>query len=344
MSLKIKEALDLLNEFERRLIKKQKQWKSFTSNSIDSQLIQSPTDSWEREKAFSWMYFDPNPCRLRSLEKINTSVLASPLAKIYSASAEKYFLEWQELERDIFYRKGIIPQPNKSESLIEYLRSLEDSIIEKGVKRNWWQSLRSFLTFVRISLSKEQQGLLEIIFPREMELWEDKLIRKMKKHAYPIDIQSAAKIIQALAKGAFEANSETRIKTILSTLGFALLCITASRQRLPTELSMIYQSNTNCLIKKNEGAKNSLYAFKIPTFFDGIDIPISDDLYQFFTIISQMLPSSKSTLFPVTLRSLQRTFNAIIQNMAQGQNLSLLTLLNHPHEVIGHRYKNKPVM
>ncbi|MGE4574512.1 hypothetical protein [Parachlamydia sp.] len=338
MNQNIENAKALLVDFREDLIRKKLEWKSFNGESVDPHLIQSEQFPWEREEAYSWMYFDANVYRLRSSERINRIVSESPLIKIYSAPAKKYYSEWQKLEKDVYYRKNIIPQPTGNESILAYLQELFDLTKKDGSERNWWQSLRSFLAFVRNSFAKEQQGFLESLFPREMELMEEKLIRKIKKQVYPIDIVFASKIIQALITASLEEKVEAKCKTILSTLGLVWMCLTASRQRLPTELTLIYDSDYSRLIARDEATR---FVFKVPTFFDGVEIPISNYLFRFLNLLSQISTLSTKTLLPVTFRSLQRTFSDIAHNTLKTENLSLLTFLSHPHEVIGHRFQPK---
>lgn len=333
MNPKIEDIKILINKFKRDLAVKERRWGSFDDASIDPQLIYSSNAHWKREEAYSWIYFDANVYRLKSSEQLKISIAESPLMKIYSLPAKKFWLEWTKLEREIYYRKDTISEPIEDESIWTYLQNLSDHVIKNGDQINWWRSLRSFLTFVRTSLTKEHQGLLEILFPREMELLEGKLIRKMKKQTHPIDIFSASKVIQVLINAFLEQKLEIRAKTILFTLGLVWMCLTTSRQRLPTELNLIYESKHSSLISRNEETKDPLFLFQAPTFFGGIDIPISCYCYEFLTILGRMSPSSK-TLLPMTLRSLQRTFNDVVQNSLKMENLSLLTLLSHPREIV----------
>lgn len=345
MNENIENAKALLMDFQQDLIRKKQEWKFFNGESIDPRLIQSQQNPWEREEAYSWMHFDANIYRLRSSERINGPVSESPLIKIYSESAAKYYLEWQRLEKDIFYRKNTIPLPTGDESILAYLQELFGLTTKNESKRNWWQSLRSFLAFVRKSLAKEQQGFLESIFPREMELIDEKLIRKIKKQVYPIDIIFASNIVQTLVTASLGEKTEAKTKTILSILGLVWMCLTASRQRLPTELSLIYGSDHSRLIARDEGAH---FIFKVPTFFDGVEIPISSYLFRFLSLLSQVGSLPTKSLLPVTLRSLRRTFSEIVQNIVKTENLSLMTFLSHPHETIGYRChtkgKEQPVM
>lgn len=314
-----------------------------------------PTSSVEKEQAYIWLYAKPK--HFRSLMH-RPKLPEAP--EYYRQPALPIYQEWHALEKEIFGRGCIIPLP-EAVSLGDYLQQLGLMITERYEKRAVWiKSLGSFLQFIREDTDLDQQGALEVLFPRKRKFENGYSFQKTEKgvgkveyryilrivdeEIYPIDIWVASDILKNLAHTVLHGRPNSQ-HTAAEALGFAWLChaIGSSQLMTLTTQEIIHESLLAALklVKLEESEKYFLPEcyFTIPTFYGPVDIPISKTLYDFLIA----LPRSQESLriFSRPPSSLLRTFydkgvNASERAQKLGK-ITFRTFTSRPHEVFNYR-------
>lgn len=100
---------------------------------------------WEKENAYMWLYADVNFRAFLHRPKPNQ------IPDYYKQPAEPVYLQWQQEEREVFYRNcERLPFPEDKISLADYLQQLALIASEENEHRDVWiESLRCFLQFLR---------------------------------------------------------------------------------------------------------------------------------------------------------------------------------------------------
>ncbi|MEI8301462.1 MAG: hypothetical protein WCG10_07655 [Chlamydiota bacterium] len=210
--------------------------------------IPAPESFWGKENAYTKLYAEAY--HFRSFMHRPKTL---PVPEYYKQPALHLYLIWKKEEKELFHRKcKMIPAPAKEITLSDYLQKLALEISEGNEHRDVWiESLRSFLQFIREDTDLDQQGVLDIIFPKKMELRKGHsfdansnkvecryILRKVENVVYPIDIFAASDIITNLIKAVLEGRPNSQRSTA-EALGFAWLCLAVGSYRLVTRESPI---------------------------------------------------------------------------------------------------------
>lgn len=300
--------------------------------------ISGPASFWEKEEAYAWIYG-----ARRYIPLIHRISPTRPLPSFYSQTAKPLFDKWLELFLDIQnFHKYHIPDPLKNETLYLYLERIHSIVISRKERRTiWWDSLRSFTHFLRDQAKQdiENLGELDVIFPEDMTIYSDTIIRKVPVTLYPIDIWAVAEILQNLCRFALEGRSNAQ-ESAVQALGLAWVCLTSSHARCMTRLEILHELPVDNL---KEVPQNDLlqpnHCLTIPTFFGNSNAPISETVHNYLFALHRTNPYY---IFSQSLRTLRRTLDRAIAASPQAQGLgkiTFLTLMHQPHEVKGHRFK-----
>lgn len=300
--------------------------------------IQEPAFFWEKEEAYAWIYgarrYIPLMHRMNQIR---------PLPSFYSQVAKPLFDKWLELFLDIQnFHAYHIPHPLKNETLYQYLERIHSIVISRKERRTiWWDSLRSFTHFLRDQAKQriENLGELDVIFPEDMTIYSDTIIRKVPVTLYPIDVWAAAEILQNLCRIALEGRPNAQ-ESAAQALGLAWVCLASSHARFMTRLEILHELPINSVkkIPQNDLLQPN-HGLTIPTFFGNSNAPVSETVHNYLLALHRANPRY---IFNQPLRTLRRTLDRAIAASPQAQGLgkiTFLTLMYQPHEARGHRFK-----
>ncbi len=155
------------------------------------QHISPPASYWEKDDAYTWIYADRRyPPLMHRMGRTRA------LPSFYSQPLQPLFDKWLAKVLDVqnipTYR---IPDPLDSEKVHAYLERLQSIVRDEKERRKiWWHSLRSFTRFLRDEARNQIEvlGELDVIFPEDMTIHFDMIIRKVPITLYPIDVWAAA--------------------------------------------------------------------------------------------------------------------------------------------------------
>jgi hypothetical protein len=305
-------------------------------------------DYWEKEDAYIWLYAEAWNFRAFMHRPRFT------IPEYFQQPAYPAYMQWKDEQKEVLYRGYTIPTPYEDQSLADYLNQLALMASEQNEHRAVWiKSLRCFIEFLRQDTDFDQQGAIESIFPYKMEfrpgyslervgekvekIERRYILRRVDDAVYPIDILAASDIIKNLARTFLEGRSNSQ-HSAAESLGFAWLCHAVGACRLMTREERVFATPVTQL-KIQETNPLKKYSIGIDSFFGAIDIPISKTLYHFLLALPR--DSATDRIFSLPWRSLLRTFQekgvkASKQACNLG-NITFLTFMSQPHEVIGHR-------
>ena len=162
-----------------------------------------------------------------------------------------------------------------------------------------------------------------------MDIKHGRIIRIITPEVPSIPEETAAKIIIELARRCRFERRNAHL-TAAESLGLCWLCLTASRLRLPIYLETLQAIKTTALHLRGE-----FPMLLVPTFFGDRPIRISCRLAKFLHALS-LIPFKKprETILQSPLRSLTRTFDAVLKKIAPNPefgNITYVSLLSPPH-------------
>ena len=311
--------------------------------------------SLEKEKAYAWLYAEPWHHRALMHRSKPPQV-----PEYYQQPAPAIYDFWRSSEKEVFFRGCIIPRPEEV-TLIEYLHQLASIITEENEKRVVWiKSFHCFLHFIRQDTDFDQQGTLEVIFPKKMKIIDDYSFKKTEKGIEkverrcivrivdnkipPIDIFAASDILRNLATTVLNGRPNSQ-HTAAEALALTWLChaIGSSQLMTLTREEIIYNSTLDALkfveLKKYEKYFQPECYITIQNSYGPVDVPISNTLYDFLFSLPRKPDSAR--IFTKAWSSLLRAFykkgvNASERPRKYG-NITFLTFTSRPHENIGHR-------
>lgn len=301
----------------------------------------------EKSDAYAWVYGAKHYYPL--MQPVVVDPLMQPVVvgravpALYLRPALPLFNKWLGLFLDVQNKESYrIPDPMKEETVLQYLERLQSILVEGNERRKiWWSSLRSFVDFLRNKDIKNMESLgeLESIFPEEMMLYFDCILRKVPVTLYPVDIWVVAEILQNLAKIVLEGRSNSQ-GSAAQALGFAWVCLASGHARCMTRLECLRD-----VVVKNikEGTQDDPFFpnhwVSLRTCFGQVEAPISDMVYKYLL----SLPRTNSRyIFEMPLRSLRRSLDRAIaaSNSAKGLGkITFFTFMHRSHEVRGYRFK-----
>lgn len=248
--------------------------------------------------------------------------------------ASKCIKYWKEhLEQNdnyyvVFEDFEVIP-PFTKETLHEYLCRIANLVEKEGRRaRLEWRALKSFLAYMR-KLAHKEIAFIEQIFPKHMDIKFSRIIRKIPPEVYPISQEVARDILSELAHMATKGRPDAQLSA-LESLGFARLCLTASRLRLPSSIDMLIKTNTSAV-----SIIEDYPAILVPTLFGDQKIRISYRIAKFLLALSKVSSDTpRDAIIQKPKRSLMRTFSRAVKNCkipTELGNITFSTLLSPPH-------------
>lgn len=330
MSNQLEPLKDILRDFLSQMKRKEEIWKlSGSSITGTPGFGDENTNPWPRKEALCWIFAD----LYDHFPKFDRTPPTVEAAKEF---AKEYYDEWLGLQLDIQdYMKHIIQKPNSNETLETYLERMSSEMkTKKGRRSSKIRSLRSFTAYLRDQLPQEERGLIEEIFPEEMEVDRNtgKISRIAPVTAYPIDIYLVTQILRELAREFLEGRPNAQLAAA-EALGLAWICLTSARRRLPNQFNLVSKIPMNCLSYRQSSVA-------IPTLYGRSAMPISTTQNQYLNALKNIGPSNRLGLFQTKPRSLRRVLDKVVEALPSSANagkITFLTLLSFPHPAIGQR-------
>lgn len=290
----------------------------------------------EKDRAYSWLY--GTPCYHPLMCNVEAN---RPTHQLYMQHVQPFFDDWLSLFLDIQNDKNYrIADPLKDESILAYLQRLYSIIIDKNERRQiWWFSLRSFTNFLRKKVRRkiEDLGELDIIFPEEMTIYFDNIIRKVPITLYPIDIWAVADILQNLVKLVLDGRSQ---ESAAQALGLTWVCLASGHCRLMTRFEILNELHPSDLKEKLQSDPfKPNHWLSIRTLFGKIEAPVSKMVHDYLRALPTKNPHY---IFDLAPRSLRRALDRATAASSQAQGLgkiTFLTLMHRSHEGRGHRFQ-----
>jgi hypothetical protein len=318
-----------------------------------------PIQPWQRTEAYSWMFFEVNYHIFKDefgefRKKSNLSLYPQSLLK----NANDFYTKWGMKTIDVHgckatiakikeihkYKKYGIEPPFSSESLIDYIKRLEERVPKDIYSKIWQESLFSFLEFVKANIPSECQGFIDTIFPEDRTFYEDTIIRLVRKDKFPTNIVYVAEILKNLSNELLSGDLRTQ-HGAAEALAFAWVCISSARLQVPTQVKLIYEFNPSSLISE-KAADTSLTSYKylsnIPTFFGHIPIEISKSQFEYFSALTKINKDLgiENRFLKSTERSLREIFDRAVNKLnipPKHGEITFLTFTSWPTEVLHHR-------
>jgi hypothetical protein len=300
--------------------------------------ISPPASYWEKDDAYTWLYgarrYHPLMHRMGPIR---------PLPSFYSQPVQPLFDKWLAKILDVQNIPGYrIPKPLEGQKVHAYLELLQSIVIDKKERRKiWWHSLRSFTKFLRDQARQrmEELGELDVIFPEDMTIYFDMIIRKVPDTLYPIDIWAAADILKILARFVLEGRTNSQ-ESAAQALGLAWVCLASGHARFMTRLEVLHEIHPGNVKEVNQGDPfTPNHWLNIRTLFGKTDAPISKMLHDYLVALPKTNPHY---VFSLPLRTLRRTLDRAIATSDLTKHLgkiTFLTLMHLCHEGRGHRCK-----
>lgn len=182
-------------------------------------------------------------------------------------------------------------------------------------------------------------------FSEEMDRLEGSVIRKLPQPAIPIDVVATAQILKAIANEVIYGHRNARIG-FAQALGFSWICLSGARTNLPCRLNDLFAIGASSIIlPSSSNSPSDLIEpsgrLIIPTLCGLTEMPVSDCLCEYLLGISKLQTNSHKLVFNSPMRSVRRRFDAAVQRVRENLppgDITLRTLLHHPHPFIGSRY------
>jgi hypothetical protein len=339
MSKELEPLKEILSNFLSQMKKKEEIWKALGKNIAGTPGFgDEDIDPWPRKEAYCWIFAD-------LYDHFSKFDRTAPVVDAMDELALPHYKGWWSLNRDVqIYPQLIVQPPTKEETLKAYLERISKEIYEnrycKSVK---WRSLRSLVSYLREEVYPlDERGCIDEVFPEEMRLLNGKIAKENPHTAYPIDIYATAEILKSLALEVLDGRPNAQF-CAAEALGLSMICLTAARRRLPTQLKLLSQIPINCLMPSeplNSPDKLNRSLLLFSTLYGTTSMPISLTMAKYLNAIKSILPADRTTLFQSSSRSLRRTLDNVVKQIPSVTNLgkiTFLTFLNHPHEAIGQR-------
>jgi len=257
------------------------------------------------------------------------------LSKIAKQNALTHYHRWAEFIFNNgvyvdFSETDLVFSPRKEENLYHYTQRLSYHVQDHGwgSKKNK-RALRSYLFYLRKTISKKEISFLEHIFPKNMDLRYGSLIRLVRSQSHSISEQNASEIIKALGKAVMVGRSNAMLKNA-EALALCWICLTSSRLRLPTTLECLHATPLNAITIRDSHA-----TIQIPTIFGPYSLKISQRVALYLQAIAKT-PSAfpRNAIIQSTLHDLRRSLKSAIKKALIPEkcgNITFLTFMSPPH-------------
>lgn len=317
----------------------------------------------ERE-AYSWIFFEIEYLFFWGIsDELKKEGWPENYPKDLLVEAQSYFSKWLDKELEMkggikctkgrlkssndYRLYGIIP-PDPQETLIKYIERLRYEEFEhKYTKKLWWESLGSFLEYVKAYTQPECHGYVDVIFPQDRTPFEGKVIRQITKDKFPTNIVVVISILKNLAEMMLGGDVRSQ-HCAAEALAFAWICLTSARSRLPTRINLLeeFDASTLSIEERPERPRfASRYTMKVPTLFGAVRMEISKSLYQYLLTLSKInkkLGVRNSFLKNTEhkARALRRIFRRAVAEVNLPDNhgpVTFTTLTSWPTTCVHHR-------
>ncbi len=294
-------------------------------------------ENWIQQESRCWLHGATEVLESTELEKWLFD--NPPLSNTANEKAEKIIKYWKAWLKQTnkyhrifgngYFAKVKLEKPVKNETLREYFIRTATTLETKGKgTRLEWRAFKNLLEYMR-NIDPQEIAFIEQIFPKKMDVYFGKIIRKIAPEVYPISQEVARDILCELTQMAIKGRPDSRLSA-LESLGLFWLCLTASRLRLPTYLELVERTKVSAI------CINGPYpTMLVPTLFGEREIRISDRVARFFIALSK-IPSKepRETILQSPKRSLTRAFDRALRNCEINPdygNITYVTMLSTPH-------------
>jgi len=294
---------------------------------------QAKKNQWEKaEEALFWIHGTTEIWEAFELEKwLFADLSLSETAK--SPAIDKY-LAWEDHIRECGdytdFTGDDLPKPQEKEILIDYIIRLS-RMIESGGWGSKKQrfALKSFLHFLRKHNHQEEVAFIEHIFPKKMNLFHGKIIRKIHPQALSIPQEIAAAIIKELAIKCACGRQNARHHAG-EALALIWLCLSSARIRLPRTLESVHWIEKGALVFNKEYPE-----LLAPSFFGSHPVRIGERIARFLQEAANIpSKSNRNTILQTPLPDLRKSLNAAIRrcNLPAGLGeITFVSFLSSPH-------------
>jgi len=321
---------EILQNFYNEVLRNKSFWENMqTANPHFEQLSDK---HWDAQNSRYWIFGSTSFTELNALDKrIYSSPPNSDIAKTKASHCLKHWKIW--LKQDNAYYSDCkdfkLPATKKNEILYDYLQRLATKANESKNKRPLeWRALKSFLGYLR-NLVQEEIAFIEHIFPEEMDIRHDSIIRLIRPEVYPFPQERIRDILFQQVQLALNGRPNAQFSA-LESLGLSWLCLNASHLRLPTHLEMVAKTKITSIITESQTA-----TLLVPTLFGNMPLKISSIHAQFFISLAT-IPSEKprDTILQSSTRTLTRTLDRALNKCGLSEglgNITYVTFLSEPH-------------
>lgn len=299
----------------------------------------------QKRKARSWLHGATDIDESTILEEwlhVNP-----PLSKLANRKAKNVVKAWRVKrdKEDAYYGSFVgidFQKPVKDESVFEYCTRVAKLVEAEGPgARLEWRAFKSFLRYLRIHFPAPERAFLEHIFPEKMDIFSERIIRKVAPEVYAIPEDSAAAILIELGRIARYDRQNAQLSA-LESLGLCWLCLAASRLRLPVQLEAIHKMEIQVV---QIGSAEQQPVLMLPTLFGEAAVKISHRMAKFLIVLSQQQSKTQNNyILKSPLRSLSRCLKRAIKNLGLDSkfgNITFITLISPPHPFSSSRYQRK---
>lgn len=314
-----------------------------------------PLSNWQKREAYGWIFFEPRYLLFWGLsDQIKKETPRQEYPESLSKEASSYYAKWRDkkieisgykvtvprLQETVRYVKYGIPEPDPSESLIQYVKRLRSLISEELYSKKMWnESLGCFLDFIRSNIPTECHGFIDVIFPEDRAFYSDTIIRLIRKDKFPTNIIFVSEILKNLSEEILWGDPRGQ-HCAAETLALAWICLTGSRLQLPTQINLLHAFDGASLAIENKPERVCFpkrYLLKIPTLFGEVPMEISEFLFSYLSNLFQINQKMGHTngFFKSSERSLRRAFDRATSklNLPKGHGeITFTTFTSWPDE------------
>lgn len=339
----LENAKKLLNELDQSIEELKKIWSPPREDL--SFFFHPKPRTWEEKKASCWISGSGEITESDQLEKrVQVDLPLSDLAKDKASHSVKCWKEWLSIKQAYYeyFDAFEFEEPRDGETNLEFLVRMAYLVEEEGPgARLEWRAFKSFLGYLR-KLSPEEVAFIEHVFPRKMDIFHGRIIRKIAPEEPALPIKNVSELLRELAFMARHGHKNVQLGA-LESLGLCWICLTAARLRLPIDFETLHATDFSALFFDKE-----IPNLQVPTLFGLIEIGISNLVFRFLDTLAH-IPSKKprATILQRSSRSLKRPFETALQNIQMPEkfgNITYVSLLKSPHYAGEHRFQPKKAL
>jgi hypothetical protein len=339
----LEKAKEILFDLEKSIEEVSQIWIELRTLNPDFEEVSEA--EWENKSSRFWLHGATKVRECNALEEwLYTHV---PLSNTAKSKAIKYYDAWdesiQENESCLDVSAGDIFKPRGTENLHEYILRLAQNVEKNGwVAKKNKRALSAFLSHLRKLKPSEEIAFVEHIFPKEMKLHYNSLIRLIKPQVQPIPQEIAGQILKTFAEEVMRGRANACLKNA-EALALCWLCLISSRLRLPITLECIHSMSIESIV-----IKKGVTYIKMPTIFGPQKVQISVKISKYLQAINNISsPNPRKKFLSSDLHDLRRSLKSAIKKSKISSNfgkITFLTFMTTPH-IFGKNIRpGKPVI